>query len=71
MLVVWYELYDVVTNIVCLLSSAKMGYFYRAIVQLGQADVTLLFSQSPGQSIIHCGLLLLLAVSFRRDSCVN
>lgn len=33
-------------------SNVKMGYFYRAIVQLSQADVTLLFSQSLEETAI-------------------
>ena len=48
----------------CLSSSVKMGYFYRAIVQLSQADITMLFSQSPGQPAVcmvlcHCKLVYL------------
>lgn len=43
---------------VYLLSSTKMGYYYHAIVQLGQADISLLFSQSPGQFITLYVLLL-------------
>ena len=43
---------------VYLLSSAKMGYYYHAIVQLGQADISLLFSQSPGQFITLYVLVL-------------
>ena len=47
-LAVWLS---IASNVLYLLSSAKMGYYYHAIVQLGQADVSLLFSQSPGQFI--------------------
>ena len=43
---------------VYLLSSTKMGYYYHAIVQLGQADTSLLFSQSPGQFITLYVLVL-------------
>ena len=51
-----------------------MSQFDRAIVQLCQADITVLFSQTPGQLVCVNHFVLPAVsgvVSSRRDSCID